>query len=223
MRLWVLPFFIGISAIFSGNLAYLVSLNEGFVDACFPYLEGCTSISKTGRNGLASILFKLTILPVMTLLSAYWIISFTTLKQNILNKILRNRVMMTSGLIGSLFGILYAAFLGSDGDIYQLLRRFGIYFFFLGTYIAQILEVIQLSTNPIIKESNSFQLMKLVVILIGLIILISTPFYGFLEDDDWLENVLEWNITFLIFFYFILSGVLWRKPTLRMKIKSNTN
>ena len=223
MRLWVLPFFIGISAIFSGNLAYLVSLNEGFVDACFPYLEGCTSISKTGRNGLASILFKLTILPVMTLLSAYWIISFTTLKQNILNKILRNRVMMTSGLIGSLFGILYAAFLGSDGDIYQLLRRFGIYFFFLGTYIAQILEVIQLSTNPIIKESNSFQLMKLVVILIGLIILISTPFYGFLEDDDWLENVLEWNITFLIFFYFILSGVLWRKPTLKMKIKSNTN
>ena len=133
------------------------------------------------------------------------------------------RDRMTSGLIGSLFGILYAAFLGSDGDIYQLLRRFGIYFFFLGTYIAQILEVIQLSTNPIIKESNSFQLMKLVVILIGLIILISTPFYGFLEDDDWLENVLEWNITFLIFFYFILSGVLWRKPTLRMKIKSNTN
>ena len=180
MKLWVLPFFIGILAIFSGNLAYLVSLNEGFVDACFPYLEGCTSISKTGRKGLASILFKLTILPVMTLLSAYWIISFTTLKQNILNKILRNRVMMTSGLIGSLFGILYAAFLGSDGDIYQLLRRFGIYFFFLGTYIAQILEVIQLSTNPIIKESNSFQLMKLVVILIGLIILISTPFYGFL-------------------------------------------
>ena len=218
MKLWALPFFIGILAIFSGNLAYLVSLNEGFVDACFPYLEGCTSISKTGRNGLASILFKLTILPVMTLLSAYWIISFKTLKQNILNKILRNRVMMTSGLIGSLFGILYATFLGSDGDIYQLLRRFGIYFFFLGTYIAQILEVIQLSTNPVIKESNSFQLMKLVVILIGLIILISTPFYGFLEDDDWLENVLEWNITFLIFFYFILSGVLWRKTTLRMKI-----
>ncbi len=51
MKLWVLPFFIGILAIFSGNLAYLVSLNEGFVDACLPYLEGCTSISKTGRHG----------------------------------------------------------------------------------------------------------------------------------------------------------------------------
>jgi len=48
MILWVLPFFIGILAIFSGNLAYFVSLNEGFVDACLPYLEGCTSISKTG-------------------------------------------------------------------------------------------------------------------------------------------------------------------------------
>ena len=90
MKLWVLPFFIGILAIFSGNLAYLVSLNEGLVDACLPYLEGCTSISKTGRHGLASILFKLTILPVMTLLSAYWLISYTLLKQNVLNKKLRS-------------------------------------------------------------------------------------------------------------------------------------
>ena len=123
MKLWVLPFFIGILAIFSGNLAYLVSLNEGFVDACLPYLEGCTSISKTGRYGLASILFKLTILPVMTLLSVYWLISYTSLKQNVLNKKLRSRIMVISGLIGSLFGILYAAFLGSEGDVYQLLRR----------------------------------------------------------------------------------------------------
>ena len=223
MKLWVLPFFIGILAIFSGNLAYLVSLNEGLVDACLPYLEGCTSISKTGRHGLASILFKLTILPVMTLLSAYWLISFTSFKQNVLNKKSGSRIMVISGLIGSLFGILYTAFLGSEGDIYQLLRRFGIYFFFLGTYIAQILEVVQLSNYPNTKESKSFQLMRVVVIVIGLIILISTPFYGFLEDDDWLENVLEWNITFLIFFYFILSGVLWRKTTLRMEIKSDTN
>ena len=132
MKLWALPFFIGILAIFAGNLAYLVSLNEGFVDACFPYLEGCTSISKTGRNGLAYILFKLTILPVMTLLSAYWIISFKTLKQNILNKILRNRVMMTSGLIGSLFGILYATFLGSDGDNLPAFKKIWYLFLFLG-------------------------------------------------------------------------------------------
>jgi NADH:ubiquinone oxidoreductase subunit 5 (subunit L)/multisubunit Na+/H+ antiporter MnhA subunit len=93
----------------------------------------------------------------------------------------------------------------------------------LGTYIAQILEVVQLSNYPNTKESKSFQLMRVVVIVIGLIILISIPFYGFLEDDDWLENVLEWNITFLIFFYFILSGVLWRTTTLRMEIQSDTN
>ena len=167
MKLWVLPFFIGILAIFSGNLAYLVSLNEGFVDACLPYLEGCTSISKTGRHGLASILFKLTILPVMTLLSAYWLISYTSLKQNVLYKKLSNRIMVISGLIGSLFGILYAAFLGSEGDVYQLLRRFGIYLFFLGTYLAQILsgsiinypryKRIQIfSTNESISSFNRF-------------------------------------------------------------------
>jgi hypothetical protein len=127
--------------------------------------------------------------------------------------------MLITGIIGSLFGILYTAFLGSEGDFYQFLRRVGIYFFFLGTYAAQILEVIQLSPIYTLKGSNFFKGMRFLIVLIGFIILISTPFYGFLENDDWLENVLEWNLTFLIFFYFILSGLLWREAALRMNLE----
>ena len=220
MKLWALPFCLGILPIFAGNLSFVISANGGFVETCFPYLEGCASISKSARNGLAAILFKLIVLPVTTLLSIYWLISYRYIKNYIVIKDLQNRLMLMAGIIGSLFGILYTAFLGTEGEIYQLLRRFGIYFFFLGTYVAQALEVTQLTNIFEIKDFKPLRGMKFLIFFIGFIILISTPFYGFIENDDWLENILEWNITFLIVFYFILSAFLWRKIELRMKPES---
>ena len=132
MRLWYLPLSIGLLAIFSGNLTFLLSVNEGFIEICFPYFDGCSSISKAGRKGLAAIFFKLTIIPVMTLLSVYWVITYNLIRNTYgINKI-QGKIMLLFGIIGSFFGIIYTSFLGSEGDIYQLLRRFGIYFFFLG-------------------------------------------------------------------------------------------
>ena len=156
MKIWLLPCFLGILAILSANLVFIISITEGHVESCFPYFEGCASISASGRHGLAAILFKLTILPVMTLLTIYWLISW-----NYLNKItsvstVQNKFMLITGVIGSLFGILYSAFLGSEGDVYQLLRRFGIYIFFLGTFIAQILETRQLSSSKEFESLNYF-------------------------------------------------------------------
>ena len=134
MKIWPIPFVLGVLAIIAGNVSFILSVNEGFVETCFPYFEGCTSISKTGRQGLSFIVFKLIILPVMTLLSIYWLLSYNLIKNSIEVHKLTLKTMITSGVIGSIFGIIYASFLGSEGNIYQLLRRFGIYFFFLGNY-----------------------------------------------------------------------------------------
>ena len=63
--------------------------------------------------------------------------------------------------------------------------------------------------------------MKLITLLIGVFILISAPSYGFLENDDWFENVLEWNISFLLFFYFIASSLLWKKKDIKIDLLFN--
>ena len=222
MKLWALPFGLGILAIISGNIAFIISVNEGFIETCFPYLEGCASISKSGRHGLAAISFKLMVLPLMALLSVYWFISYNYIKKLIPSYSVKSSLMLTLGIIGSLFGILYTAFLGSEGDIYQLLRRFGIYLFFLGTYMAQVMEVIQLSKINYLKNLMSFKGMRFLNYLIGFIILISSPFFGLIDNDDWLENVLEWNITFLTCFYFVLSSLLWRRTEVKMNLESNS-
>ena len=83
MKIWPIPFVLGVLAIIAGNVSFILSVNEGFVETCFPYFEGCTSISKTGRQGLSFIVFKLIILPVMTLLSIYWLLSYNLIKNSI--------------------------------------------------------------------------------------------------------------------------------------------
>ena len=221
MKIWPIPFLLGVLAIIAGNLSFILSVNEGFVENCFPYFEGCASISKTGRQGLSFIIFKLMILPVMTLLSIYWFLSYNLIKKTIEVNKLALKIMMTSGVIGSIFGIIYASFLGSEGNIYQLLRRFGIYFFFLGTYLSQVLEVHLLFRSKKNLNSVYLKIMKFLSYVIGLVIALSIPIYGLIEEDDWLENVLEWNITLLIFIYFILVSLFWREKDYLFILKSN--
>ena len=221
MKIWPIPFVLGVLAIIAGNVSFILSVNEGFVETCFPYFEGCTSISKTGRQGLSFIVFKLIILPVMTLLSIYWLLSYNIIKSMIEVHKLTLKIMITSGVIGSIFGIIYASFLGSEGNIYQLLRRFGIYFFFLGTYLSQVLEVYLLFRSKKNHISIYLKIMKFLSYLIGLVIVFSIPIYGLIEEDDWLENVLEWNITLLIFIYFILVSLFWKEKNYLFIFKSN--
>ncbi len=221
MKIWPIPFLLGVLAIIAGNLSFILAVKEGFIDICFPYLEGCSSISKTGRQGLSFVIFKLIILPVMTLLSIYWLLSYYLIKKTIEVNKLALQTMLTSGLVGSVFGIIYASFLGSEGDIYQLLRRFGIYFFFLGTYLSQVVEVYLLLKSQ--KNLNSIypKIMKSLTSLIGLVLVFSLPIYGFIEEDDWLENILEWNITLLIFIYFILASLFWKEKDYLFVLRSN--
>ena len=40
------------------HVCYLLSAHYGYVDKCNPYIEGCTSISATGRHGPSYFLFK---------------------------------------------------------------------------------------------------------------------------------------------------------------------
>ena len=221
MKIWPIPFVLGVLAIIAGNVSFILSVNEGFVETCFPYFEGCTSISKTGRQGLSFIVFKLIILPVMTLLSIYWLLSYNLIKNSIEVHKLTLKIMITSGVIGSIFGIIYASFLGSEGNIYQLLRRFGIYFFFLGTYLSQVLEVYLLFRSKKNHNSIYLKIMKFLSYLIGLVNVFSIPIYGLIEEDDWLENVLEWNITLLIFIYFILVSLFWKEKNYLFIFKSN--
>ena len=53
-----LPLFIGLVPLIGVHAAYLIAVDYGYLHLCVPYLDGCTSISATGRYPPASFLFK---------------------------------------------------------------------------------------------------------------------------------------------------------------------
>ena len=187
-------------ALAGGNIAFLVAIGEGHVPSCFPYIEGCASISAGGRHGTAYWVFKLTIIPSMILLFMYWLLTYHIVVSSNRSRSRIPKAMFTAGIIGAVFGVLYAMFLGSDGDTYKLLRRIGIYFFFLGTFSGQVLEILLTRVQLGIRQER-FKPFLLALIIV--VLLVCVPFYGFVEGDDVLENVLEWNLTLLIYLFFV--------------------
>ncbi|CAE7932381.1 unnamed protein product [Symbiodinium necroappetens] len=68
----------------------------------------------------------------------YWILCYRWLNL-IITPARVDQVILTLGLVGALFLVLYVTFLGSDGDTYRTLRRYGTVVFFGFTFLAQLL------------------------------------------------------------------------------------
>ena len=75
MSLNFLPLLTALLPALAINFCYLLAASQGHVPWCIPYLEGCTSISATGRQAPESYLFRALIIPTAVLLVFYWRLS----------------------------------------------------------------------------------------------------------------------------------------------------
>jgi hypothetical protein len=119
------------------------------------------------------------------------------------------------GVVGAFFLILYADFLGTSGDFYRFMRRYGVIFYFTFTPLAQMIMVNQLfklrnfSSDADIKlGAIRYQLTILVLILLlGLISVSLRYIYGPSFER---ENIVEWNYSLLLTASFAGSIVMWK-------------
>ena len=126
------PFIVWFLSWITGALAYSLSLSGGFVPECIPFIDGCTSISRTGRFGYGFFVFKALMIPAGTLLLVHWAATFSWLRAQGETSVLAAYSVLFMGVTAGLFLILYATFLGSDGDVFRHMRRTGtVAFFFL--------------------------------------------------------------------------------------------
>lgn len=165
------------------HVAYLISWQEGWVPACWPYWEGCTSISRAARHGSANLWFKLTMLPYALLLARYWLRVHAVLEPGATREAMR-----ALGLIATGFLLLYVSFLGVEGETYQWLRRYGITGYFGGMVLALML-VTRLMPSP--------SRLLLAALLLGLG-LASIPLQHWASDRDAAVNALEWSYALLM-------------------------
>jgi hypothetical protein len=211
-RLWLLPLAIALLPFGATHVALLWSIDAGHVPSCVPYLSGCTSISRAARHGVANDLFQAVMLPVALLHAANWIVArrwFAAVHPA------RGAAasLVPLGLVAALALAVYAGALGTEGDLYRWMRRFGITFYFACSYLAQLVFVHRLGQveRPAGIEQRAMLGIGLVLLAMGIG---SVAASAAVQDDDLkdaVENVLEWNLALLMTLWFLLQARLWRR------------
>lgn len=217
MLLRLLPLLTGFAPIVAAHLSYLIGIRAGVLAACNPYLHGCTSISAAGRYPPGSFLFKGIMMPEAILMAAYWLFSVAwlrALERSAGRDGDGGKMVGLFGVLGALFLIVYLTFLGSQGPSYDFMRRFGVYFYFAFTVLAQLIlasKVLSLSSSlhiPQVMRITRYQLgLALVPFAIGILNLVLK---NVLEDATVPERIIEWIFALLMHFYFLLSYFSWR-------------
>ena len=213
MLLRGLPLYTGIAPVVAVTVAYWLGVSNDVLPACMPVLDGCTSISATGRYPPGSFLFRAIMLPQAVVLALLW-----TLAAGWLNALTRtegtNQLLLVAGLLGALALVLYVTFLGTTLPIYELMRRFGISFYFLGTAVAQLALAVTL-----LKAARQARADKLRRYALAMLWLCGLPFAlgilnlvlkAILDDADFMENRIEWMSAILMQGYFVVLYLAWR-------------
>ena len=222
-----LPFFIALVPLVGVHIAHLIAVDYGYLQPCIPYLEGCTSISGTGRYPPASFLFKAIEMAMAVALPVFWYFSVKWLRA--LDPDWHSHAVWSifvTGAVGAIALIVYVTFLGTQEPFYEFMRRFGIYFYFLGTVLAQLF--LALSFRGICKGLGDRALSRMAKVMVVLCLM---PFaLGFLnlaqkavlpyEVADPLENSIEWFASLLMQAYFFVVFLAWRRTGLAVSISA---
>jgi hypothetical protein len=218
VRVETLAWLAAILPFVAANLAYLISASAELVPWCVPYLEGCTSVSRAARSGLANPVFRGIMLPYAVVMALYWWLTSEWLRGFAPKRARLRRVMLTFGLLASLFLVLYATFLGVEGHIYQWMRRYGITIHYSSTIISQFLLMSVLARDPRLPGwlRGSKVGLCAVMLVLGLA---SIPLQNFAADRDAAMNALEWSYSLLMLAFFPLTGEAWRRTGFRFRLQ----
>ena len=117
-------------------ISYLLSLKLNLVPNCIPPLEGCTSISRTGRYFPVNIFFKSFLFITGILIFFYWYKNYIFFKKLPNHKLII--IAYICGIISVLFLYLYLIFLG-ESSYYQFFRKIGIFIYLLFSIISEFI------------------------------------------------------------------------------------
>jgi hypothetical protein len=195
------------------------SMQAGLAPACFPLLDGCLSISAACRPEPVIYLFRAVMLPMSLLLLWFWWLNNTLLARRSLKKQWQVRAVLVLSITGSSFLPLYVLFLGTEGPVYEFLRRLGIYVFFGATGMAQVLTTFYLrtTTSSVFHTHGSgkslllaWKLQTVIVMSMLLIGPLNLLLKEILVDSRRAENVIEWNFALAMFSWYGFHAIVCR-------------
>lgn len=207
--------------LFAVNGAYLMSAWHEHVAWCFPYIQGCTTISQAGRSGDTIFMFRAVMMTQAVLLIWFWLFVKQWLDLLHHRHTAAANIICWLGITGALCLILYIDFLGTHGEMNRFMRRYGVIIYFTFTPLAQLLLLNQLlrlkATSPTLEINHKVLTFQLVILLLILLIGIISLVLNYSGNKSYeSENIIEWNFSLLMTLYFAGNIILWKKLRLQM-------
>lgn len=215
---WLFPAAVAALLLGASHLGLVLSFARGEVESLVPHLDGSVSVSKACRKEPAVHLFRALVLPSAPLLALVWWLAADWLRARALAGPRLRRALLVLGLAGALFLVLYATYLGTDGATYRLMRRYGVYVFFAGTSLAQLLLTVALSRargrlaalTPgllrVFRASIAFQLAAGPLNIVA----------GRIVDRERVADALEWWFALAMGIVLVALAALWRREGWRV-------
>jgi hypothetical protein len=213
MLIRALPLVAGIVPVAGVWLSYWLAVDSAALPACMPLFDGCVSISATGRHMPASLLFRAVMLPQSILLVVIWYFAALWLR-HIAPSSRGAPTVLVAGSVGAMALVLYVTFLGTKAPLYEFMRRFGIYLYFLGTATAQLTLAISLLRHA--SQAGAVRLRHLGTLLLWLcglpfaLGILNLVLKSTLDEADLAENRIEWISALLMQGYFVVLYLAWR-------------
>jgi hypothetical protein len=214
---WQVAALAGLLPILSVNLAFVLNVHAG-MDGCFPYWDGCVSVSRGVRTGPGLVLFKVLSLPGALMMAWCWR-QLGPWLQDVADPGSRRRQTITwLGTVGAAFLLVYAAALGTEGELYRWMRRYGVVFYFGLTGLAQLFTVAALWRRRLAARAG--RLRGPILVFCGTVFLswglgVASALKRKLIDDpeflDRVENALEWDFELALSLAFVALAWLLRK------------
>jgi hypothetical protein len=221
LPLWPLPLVAGLMPAVASLLALWLSSQAGLVPGCNPFIEGCTSISRAARHELPNHLFRAIVLPAAALQAVTWMLVARWLRRE------GERGGLTLALLGGVAAaalVLYGSFLGTEGDIYRMLRQYGTAAYFGFTCINMLLvgrALERLHARGVMPLPRMLRhgLVVLFLLLVGLGVF--NAFAGWVFEDplkDQVQNISEWWGALMLTGVFVVLTLVWRRAGLMLSV-----
>lgn len=213
MLVRALPLIAAIAPLIGINAAYWIGASNDVLPSCIPYLDGCTSISSTGRYPPGDRLFRAILLPQATVLALTWYFAVLWLK-SLKPASKAGPVIVVSGVVGAIALVLYVSYLASNDPFYEIMRSYGVYLYFGGTALAQLVLSLSLDRSPM---QRAMVWITVTPWALGLINFAQKAVFGSLNSN---ENRIEWIASLLMQVWFVLLWITWRRTRLTVNVST---
>jgi hypothetical protein len=212
-----LPLLAGVLPLIAMFGAFAIGVAYGTLPDCNPIIDGCRSISATGRQPPGSFLFRAIMMPQAVILAFMWYLSYLWLRR-LPPGIGRAHelLILIAGVVNPVALIVYLTFLGTSEPIYEFMRRIGIYFGFLGIAVAQLVIALAMLRTELRDLARLMLGIIAVVFLVGILNLVLK---ATLSDPDPAENRIEWIASILLQAWFFVLFVAWRRTDARFSVR----